>query len=219
MDFTWLILFALIAIVSAILSKRKEREEAAKRQRQQGCTEAEGREEERPMPTGAGPPVAPGPFGPVLKRKPPRLPEPKPAPERKAQRTATPLPSTSERREAPRSPFEEMRADLERRERDQAPVSEPRAAQPESGARSERTPVRPVLLPSEMLPKPPRPQPGVEPVRAVHRMVQDASVARPPARARRLRFDHTSVRQALVMSEILGKPVSMRFERHPWDSF
>mgnify|MGYP003960973775 CR=1 FL=1 len=70
MDFTWIILLAIIAIISSVMTKKSE-VEAKKRQQQktrsQGGSPPGGREPDaiprRSVPRSPGPPVAPGPFG------------------------------------------------------------------------------------------------------------------------------------------------------------
>jgi len=210
MDYTWLILFILIGIVSSILSKRREKGEAARRQKQQGGADAAGRAQERkPAPASPGPPVAPGPFGPVFRPKP--LPEPKPAP------TATERPEQRQEPSVAPSPkrpiFEEMRADLERKKSAQVPEI---SAEPEA-PRRERKPAAAAERPPT-----PIPQPVMEGVSVTRRTVSDVAG---PALVRRRRsvagwgLDRAGLRRAFIMSEILGKPVSMRLGEEPWDSF
>lgn len=227
MDYTWLILFILISVVSSILSRRKEKAKGEAAGPQQDTSMPEGRGERKPRPAGTGPPVAPGPFGPVLRPKPSRLPEPKPAPvsERRAPPDTRQPVLPTERTGTGRTLFDDMRADLERREREKASRDDRWEQRPEP----EWQPLRP--MPSEIAPKPapsapltppavPRLQP--EGVSSTQRIVADA-LATPRAErqgARRaLQFDSNSVRQALIMAEIVGKPVGMRFQHDPWDSF
>lgn len=230
MDYTWIILFILISIVSAVLSKRKEKRDEAKRQ--PGRAETEERGERRPT-VGTGPPVAPGPFGPVLRPKPSRLPEPKPAtvqqrkPEPAAEASAPP----AERPKAGGALFEEMRTELEQRTREEtAPEEEPAPEpQPEAWTEPEWKRPEPVAPPHRLPPpgpmapaQPVRPAPVREELTTTHRAVRQVGVREPARGVRKVGWvncGRRSLRRAFVMAEILNKPVGMRFERQPWDLF
>jgi len=198
-DFSWLIIFIIISIASTLLSKRKEKQEAERRAREQAAKPP------KPSPAAGPPPVAPGPFGPLWKPAPPE------SPRRQQPVPATPTDEEGAEEEIPepqpvvpaRPLFREMQRELDERAAKAASVLRP----------------EPVFVPEDR-----KREAGPLPVQKVfaagtdphegesfsRRVVADAAPSAPVHRARRFGIGRGELKRAVVMAEILDKPLALR---------
>ena len=217
MDLTWLILLAVIAAVSSVMSKRAEQQ--AKKKAEEAGEEPAKRRTTASTPRSPGPPVAPGPFGGGTRER------SRPAP-RPAQRTAPTRPPAPERQPDPsvkradgREVFQRMRRQLEQRRRevdaDYAPKHPrmPASDAPERAATADKVATAPVARETQTEPTPP-PRAGES---TTQRIVADAAVAEVRKRSRRFALNGDTLRRAVIMKEILDRPVALRDRVGGWD--
>jgi len=198
-DFSWLIIFIIISIASTLLSRRKEKREAERRAREQAGKPP------KPSPAAGPPPVAPGPFGPLWKPAPPESPpRPQPVP------TAATGEEDAEKEHPEPQPvvparplFREMQRELDERAGKTVavprpePVFVPEDWKRETGPRT----VQKVFAVDE------DPHEGESYSR---RVVADAAPSAPVHRAKRPRISRGELKRAVVMAEILDKPLALR---------
>jgi len=131
-----------------------------------------------------------------------------------------------------RSLFEQMREELKQRQaRERQEVGErkveERKEQKWEAPKIPAFPLEPKPVAEPYAPEAPRvprirPRPALPPVEegVTKRMVADVVSVQPKRpRERTLPLGRGGLRKAVIMAEILKKPVSMRFEQDPWDSF
>lgn len=199
MDFSWLIIFIIISIASTLLSKRKEKQEAERRAREQAGKPP------KPSPATGPPPVAPGPFGPLWKPAPPEPPSrPQPVPA-----MATDEEDAEKERPEPqpvvpaRPLFKEMQRELDERAAKTASVpSQEPVFVPENWKREAQP--RPVqkMFAADI--------DAHEGESFSRRVVADVAPSAPVHRAKRFGIGRGDLKRAVVMAEILDKPVALR---------
>jgi len=209
MDYSWLIIFIIISVVSSILSKRKEKQEEERRAREQAGQKPTVTPPAKPSPAAGPPPVAPGPFGPMWKPAPARPAEPpKPPPpvleERKVEEDMLP--------EVPQRPlFQEMRRELEQRQAKEVEqplpppvfrpveIATPRVAAASDSARERAIPA------------------GVGESLA-NRLVAETPRKADAHAAPKRTLTRSTLRQAVIMSELINKPLAIRRQDDSWEA-
>ncbi len=205
MDFTWLVLFLVIAIVSSVMSKRAEQQAKQKRAQED---KDDNRTTRPTAPRSPGQPAAPGPFG-----APHRVPRPPPPPPREdddedddlfgriRRDLEAQLHEDEDREQREREEAERERARKQALEEEQRRLTESIAAKSRAAAR--------VLQETEP---------------TFQRIDYDRSLSEPAVVQGRKRQRITprtkaELRRAIVMKEILDKPKALRDERDPMEVF